>query len=601
MTASSTFSAALSHTAGACVLKASGLAKTYDGEPLFSDVSLVAAAGERIGLVGANGAGKSTLLRLLAGRDTPDAGTVSYGPGDRVGYLDAEVVDPDATVGSFLREGLGEVPVLAARMRVLEHAMAATGDSSEAGATDDVLTEYADLQDRFELLGGWEAQARADEVRHHLDVADLDPETRLADISGGQRARLMLARLLLEEPSILLLDEPTNHLDMAGVGWLGEFLAGYRGVLVVVTHDRAFLDATVQRIVELDVLTDRAEAYEGGYTDYRAEKQRRRARLFSDWEAQEKHRRRLAEDIERTADQALRTELGTRNDKLRRYAKKVAKKAKARERRLLREMTSTRWIERPEERPPLVLEFAATTSPDTVVLDLDRVSADRGGGPLWQPLSATVRGGERVLVTGENGTGKSTLLEVLAGELAPAAGEVGRGTGIGSLPQAHDRLPLTMPVIDYLRRRVPVYEEDAERLLDSYLFDVEQFRRPLGTLSAGELRRLLLACLVNGGHGILLLDEPTNYLDFESLDVLEAALAGFGGTVVAVSHDVRFGAALRPTGRWHITRDTPDAGAATSTDVSGPPGVCGTAAGAARNRPGGQVAAPGRWLVEWTR
>ncbi|GAA4992355.1 ribosomal protection-like ABC-F family protein [Actinopolymorpha pittospori] len=556
-------SPALSRAPGAPVLKASGLTKTHDGDPLFTDVNLIVNAGERIGLVGPNGAGKSTLLRILAGRDRPDRGTVSYGPRDRVGYRDADIPDTETTVGAFLDAGLGEIAGIAARMRVLEHAMADSGGTHDAEDTDnterpenteDVLAEYAAAQDRFEVLGGWEAQARSEEVRDRLGLADLDPSRRLGQTSGGQQARLMLARLLLEQPSVLLLDEPTNHLDAAGVSWLGDYLVRYRGVVVVVTHDRAFLDRLVHRVVELDVLTDQAEVYEGGYTAYRLEKRRRRARLLADWEAQEKHHRRLSADIERTANQALRTELTTHNDRMRRYAKKVAKKAKARERRLRREMTSASWIERPEERPPLVLDFAGSTPPDQVVLTAQALVGDRGNGPLWQEFSALVRGGERVVVSGENGTGKSTLLALLAGELSPLRGQATLGVRAGVLPQVHDQLPLRMPVLDYLRRRIPLYEEDAERLLDSYLFDEDQIRRPLGTLSAGEIRRLLLACLVNGGQQLLLLDEPTNYLDFDSLDVLDDALAGFGGTVVAVSHDERFTENFRPTQHWRLLR-----------------------------------------------
>jgi ATPase subunit of ABC transporter with duplicated ATPase domains len=533
------------------MLKAAGLTKSYAGEPVFADVHLTVNAGERIGLVGPNGSGKSSLLRLLAGRDRADRGSVTYGPDERVGYLDHQVPDRDQTVGAFLDEGLGELPALAEQLAAVEAAMAESGEPDP---------DYTDLQERWRLLGGWEARARSAEVRDRLGVAGIDPATPLLRLSGGEQARVMLARLLLEAPAILLLDEPTNHLDGDGLAWLGDFLSAYRGAVVVATHDRAFLDHTVRRIVELDVVTDRAETYEGGYSDYRAEKHRRRVRLLRDWEAQEKHHRRLAEDIERTAEQAMRTEEGTKDSKMRRYSKKVAKKAKARERRLRREMLSARWIERPEERPPLTFRFAAVTPPDQEVLRLDELVADRGAGRLWQPFSAEVRGGERVLVTGQNGTGKSTLLEVVRGRLDPASGTAERTVKFGLLPQTHDRLPKRIRVIDYLRRLVPLYEADAERLLESYLFDPEQYRRPLGTLSAGETRRLLIAALVNSGAGLLLLDEPTNYLDFESLEVLEQALEAFRGTVIAVSHDVRFGESLRPSQHWHLSSGVWEAG-----------------------------------------
>ena len=217
-------------------------------------------------------------------------------------------------------------------------------------------------------------------------------------------------------------------------------------------------------------------------------------------------------------------------------------------------MASARWIERPEERPDLVLDFVATDlpAPDQPALELQQLTADRGNGPLWKELSTAVTGGERVLVTGDNGLGKSTLLALVAGDLAPASGTIRRHTRIGLLPQLHDGLPLAMRTIDFLRRQIPMYEADAEALLAAYLFDIDDFHRPLGTLSAGELRRLLLACLVNGGYGVLLLDEPTNFLDFESLDVVEAALSTFRGTLIAVSHDQRFADALRPTRRWHL-------------------------------------------------
>ncbi|BCJ69089.1 ABC-F family ATP-binding cassette domain-containing protein [Polymorphospora rubra] len=495
------------------MLKVISVGKTYDGEPLFAGVELALGAGDRIGLVGPNGVGKSTLLRILTGAEPPSTGHVAVAPGTRIGYFAQQVTDPDATVGDFLHAGLGELHDVDREMRALERRL-------EAG--DDVLAAYGEVQERWTALAGWKTASRLAEVRDHLDIAHLADDTPLRRVSGGEQARLTLARLLLDTPDTLILDEPTNHLDADGIAWLGRWLAGFAGGLLVVSHDRAFLDAAVHRIVELDGIHDEPQFYTGGHTEYRAEKVRRWQKLLTDHEAQEKDRRRWEADIARTRSHALGVETTVRSgpgaDQQRRYAKKVAKKAKARERRLRRQMASIRWIAQPQTRPRLALAFRGEATADEVVLRVAGLTVERGGRTLLDRVDLDVRGGDRILVTGRNGAGKTTLLRALA-DAGPAA--------VAVLPQTHDDLRVDVSVLDFFRSHVPVYVDDAERLLDGYLFGPDQWSVPLRTLSAGELRRLLLAVMVNSPARVLLLDEPTNYLDLDSLDVVEQALQAF--------------------------------------------------------------------------
>ena len=518
-------------------LKATGLSLAFHAEPLFDGVSIAVGAGDRVALVGPNGVGKSTLLKILAGRLAATGGRVELGPNARLGYFAQQVPDPEETVGAFLRSPLTEVFSLESRLRDLEAHL--------AEGNEGVLDEYGTLLDRFEALDGWTARARVDDVRHRLDVAHLADDARLAQVSGGEQARLMLARVLLADPTVLLLDEPTNHLDADAIAWLGDYLARFPGGVLVISHDRAFLDRVANRVVELDAIHDELQEYEGGYTQYKAEKQARWQKLLLDYEAQEKHRVRLAADIDATKGHASATENATTNDHWRRIAKKVARKAKARERRLERELQSARWIAEPQTRPTLALAFPNAKKPrHEFVLRANDLAVTAGPRVLLTAPSLAIRTGDRILITGPNGAGKSSLLREIAARL-PAA-------DLGLLPQTHDHLRLNTTVIDYFRSKVPIYPEDAEQVLTGYLFGEDQWHAPLHMLSAGELRRLLLAIVVNQGARVLLLDEPTNYLDFDSLDVIERALAAFTGTVVAVTHDRYFADAISFKTHWHV-------------------------------------------------
>jgi ATPase subunit of ABC transporter with duplicated ATPase domains len=519
------------------VLKCDGLVRAYDALPLFADVSFVLADGDRVGLVGPNGAGKSTLLRLIAGLDRPDGGHVVLGDRDTVGYLAQQTPQPDLTLSAHLHASAGEVFELHRELQRQEAGLA------EGRARRAELDRYGDIQERYSALDGWGFQTLIDEVRRHLDIAHIDEETPLRSLSGGEQARVMLAGVLLARPTVLLLDEPTNHLDLAGLRWLETYLAAFPGAAMIVSHDRRFLDNTASRVFELDGVSDRLQTYEGGYTTYRAEKVRRWQRLLEEHRAQERYRKRLEADIARTRQQALgveRTASGLGSDQLKRYAKKVAAKAKARERRLRRQMEAAEWIGNPTKAPSFTLSLDGVSVTGQRLAALTDVGVRHGARRVLDGVNLVVRGRDRIAVMGDNGAGKTTLLRLLAGELAPTYGRAEPAETAGILPQDHHRLPLDRPLLDYYRSQVIGYEDEARAFLGHFLFDQEQMHRPLRTLSPGERSRLLIAVLVSSGSELLLLDEPTNHLDFDSLDVIEEALRQFRGTIVAVSHDRAF-------------------------------------------------------------
>ena len=523
------------------MLRALDLTKSYDGAPLFEGLSLTLNPGDRAGLVGANGAGKSTLLRLLAGHELADRGSLFVTA--TVGYLPQEA--PDVTIDDLLHTALGEAgEALAALQR--------PGD----------LDAYAHALERAEATGAWAAEARAEDVRRRLGIDHLDAERPLSRLSGGEQARALLAATLLQDPDVLLLDEPTNHLDADGLTWLEEFLAGFDGAVLVVSHDRRFLDAVVSRIYELG---DELEQYEGGYTAYRDEKARRRARLEELATAQDKRRRRLEADIAAThgyAQYTERTASRAAAPKLKRYAKKVAKKAKSREGRLEREMASTDWVERPREAAAVRLKFDAAADRGRRVAHLDGA-----GARVLRDVDLTLHGGERVAITGANGAGKTTLLQLLLGTLEPSHGAVHTAASVRLLPQRPQDVGATGPLLPWFRRhtRPGIDESEARTLLAHFGLDADAVHRPLERLSPGQRARAAIAAIVASEADLLLLDEPTNHLDFDTLEVLETALAKSPSTIVAVSHDRWFLDAIGTTRHLHVQDGAVYEGSSTSS------------------------------------
>ena len=522
------------------MLRAVSLSKHYDLDPLFEGLDLTLSPGDRVGLVGPNGTGKSTLMRLLAGVEEPTSGAVVRSPGLTVGWQAQEAPEPGMPVADFILSG---APAWAAA-RERMHALGSTLGAGEPAA----LADYARAVEVFEALGGWATDARLDQVRSRLGVATqsgIAGDRPMGSLSGGEQSRVMLARLLVTDPDVLLLDEPTNHLDAEGRRWLGEHLAGFRGAVLVISHDRRFLDRAVNRVVELDGIAPGLQDYPGcGYTAYRGEKQRRWERLLLDFEAQEKYRRQLAEDIERTKEYARGVEVANpRNPSARRLAKKVARKALSRERRLARQMQAASWIAQPQTRPALAMRFAVEedTAPETLadVRDLDVTVGERR---LLTGASLRVRREDRILLSGPNGAGKTSLLRAVTPLLHGAA----------VLPQTHEDLPTDLSALELFRSRVPMYLEEAEEVLEAFLFDGHDRERRVGDLSVGQVRRLLIATLVNRPSRVLVLDEPTNHLDFDSLEVVEAALAEYRGALLVVSHDEEFADRVGLHRRWQV-------------------------------------------------
>ena len=512
------------------MLTASSLFAAHGDTTIFNDLSFTLSGTRRVGLVGPNGAGKTTLLRLLAGVVAPERGSVRLGPGDRVGYLPQEPPGPELTIDRLLGAALGEVWELHGQLERLERQL----DDPAA------LEAYGEAQERFGALGGWALQAQLDGARRALGIAHVPLDAPLGTLSGGEAARALLAGVLLARLTILLLDEPTNHLDLDGLAWLEEFLVGFAGAVLVVSHDRRFLDATVSQIVELDggALT----TYEGGYTEYHDEKARRAARVELAYEAQEKRVRRLEADIVATRGFAKRTETTVSRaeaPRMKRYAKKVAKKAQARERRLRRDLESEEHIDKPRHVGALKMELDGGGG-GRLVAALRDVSAGWDAEPLLRDVSLTVHGRDRIAITGPNGAGKSTLLALLQGELEPLSGTVDRPVRAAVLPQGADALPADVPAVAFVRAHAQVGEGEARRLLGHFGLEGAASLRPLGRLSPGERARTAIAAMVAARAELLLLDEPTNHLDFPSLDVLESALREYPGAIVAVSHDRAF-------------------------------------------------------------
>ena len=560
--------------------------KSYGVETILDNLSFVVNPGERVGLVGPNGSGKSTLLRIIAGEEQADSGTVSRAPGATLGYLpQGFALDEERTVYETVIGGL------AGWRTAREEVETLTGTVSRAAGDElpRALTAYGDALTQFESLGGYTIEHRLEQILTGLGLPISNTQYPISNLSGGQRTRVGLARILLAQPNVLLLDEPTNHLDIQALEWLENFLQHYAGAVLIVSHDRTFLDRTVTKILALDPETHRLREYPGNYTTYAEAAARELGKSWEEYRDQQAEIRRMEDDIHRTKMHAQSVELTTtsRQPTVRRYAKKVAKKAKSREKKLKRYLDSDERVDKPKKGWEMKLDFEETMRSGQIVLDMAGVSfAYPGGAPLFEDVEATITYGERIALLGANGTGKSTLLKLIVGELElaedwkhpsttafakpnalrsgrsqssadqPKPGRVRLGTSVrvGYMPQEQETLPSTATPLSVIQSAKAMTETEARNFLHYFLFEGDGALTPVGSLSYGERARLILAKLVAEGANFLILDEPVNHLDIPSRERFEAALDAFPGTVLAAVHDRAFIETFLGKGRGKVWR-----------------------------------------------
>uniref|UniRef100_A0AAU2V404 ATP-binding cassette domain-containing protein n=1 Tax=Streptomyces sp. NBC_00003 TaxID=2903608 RepID=A0AAU2V404_9ACTN len=514
-------------------LTLTAVSKAYGDRPVLEDVSLTVRPGEKTAVIGENGSGKSTLLRLLAGAERPDSGEVTaVFPGGRAHLAQTLDLAPDRTVQDAVDLALNELRTLEAAISAAETRLADAGEAE--------LAAYGDLLAAYEERDGYRTDARTDAALHALGLAHVTRDRELGSLSGGEQSRLALACVLAAAPELLLLDEPTNHLDRQATDWLAEQLRAHRGTLVVVTHDRAFLERVSTTILEVDRDLRTVVRYGDGWAGYRtarAAARRRRELAHQEWREELNRTRELVEAAgQRLAASGKDPRQGFGKHRRSSEAKLSGQVRAAR--------TRLDQLERePVAAPPPPLRFNArlTTAAATPEGPLVELTGVKVGGRLDVP-GLTVKPGRRLLVSGPNGAGKTTLLRVLAGDLVPEEGEVRRTSRhIGYLAQELDHNPSRLPLLSaYAAGRSGLPEERADELLALGLFREEDLAVPVAALSVGQRRRLELARLVTRPADLLVLDEPTNHVSLALVEEVEQALAGYPGAVVVVSHDRRF-------------------------------------------------------------
>ena len=505
------------------LLQASGITKHYGVTPVLEGLSLLINERDRIGLVGVNGAGKSTFLRILAGELTADSGSVSKPREVKIGYLaQNSSFDGRMTIQEVMYDAFGPLLEQERELRRLEERMADPTEQEDAARYEALLGQYADKNDRFRDAGGFEMDTRIRSVLHGMGFGDFPRGTPVGSLSGGQRTRLALARLLVVQPELLLLDEPTNHLDIATLTWLEQYLRTYSGAMVIVSHDRYFLDATVTSIVEIE--RHQATRYTGNYTRFMEQKAADFAQRVKLYEQQKKEIARMEDFIQRNLVRATTT-----------------RRAQSRRNALER----IERLEKPGTLKQASFSFTTERRTGKDVLQVSEASASPSEelAPLFKGVSFEAKRGERIALLGPNGIGKTTLLKALVGSLPLRKGTIRWGTGVmlGYYDQEQKQLNKANTVLEEVWSEYPMLPEaEIRTVLGNFLFSGEDVKKTVGSLSGGEKARVALSKLMLRKANVLVLDEPTNHLDLWSREVLEAALEEYDGTLLFVSHDRYF-------------------------------------------------------------
>ena len=494
------------------VLKISGLSKSFGIKTVFENVSFEVRSGERIGLVGANGAGKTTLLKCIMGAEEPDKGSVKASDGAIIGYLRQDFNYTSHTIREEMEDAWKDVLYYKDRMETLAREL-------ESSKSDEKLVEaYGRAEARFEFLGGYDYESTTRKILTGLGFSDDDWDRDIHSFSGGQKVRINLAAAFVRHPDFLLLDEPTNHLDMGMLEWLEEYLRSYKGGILMISHDRYFLDGAATGIIDLE--NHHIRSFRGGYTRYMETKENQDRAYEKAYEKQQEH-------IKETEEYIRRYKAGIK-----------AKQARGRQSQLNRLVR----LEKPVHQASLRFHFDPPQECADKVLDVLRVEGSYGSHILFKDLTIHIKKGETVGLIGPNGAGKTTILKMITGEKKPDTGfiQLGNNVKMGYYSQEQERLHPKLTVLDEVRDTFNFGEKEARNILGMFLFRGDDVFKTVGMLSGGEKARLSLLCLFLEKPNFLILDEPTNHLDIPTREIMEDAIEAFGGTCLVVSHDRYF-------------------------------------------------------------
>lgn len=492
------------------------IAKSFGIHEIFHDVSFMLDKGEKLGLVGVNGSGKTTLLRCLLQPESVDAGFIRYEPGLKVGYVEQGFQNiGEGTLWEFLLQASPEILELRAKLAELEKTIAETKQGAEL---EELLAAYARISANYEHADGYNYEQRIKMVLFGLGFAEEEWSKTAENFSGGQKTRIMLAAALVRRPDLLILDEPTNHLDIQMTEWLERYLTEFKGGLLVVSHDRYFLDNVVGRVLEME--GGKLQSFRGNYSKYLEQKEIQLATLEAAYGAQQEY-------IARTEAYIRRFKAGIKS--------KMARGRQSQLNRLER-------MEAPVQNEEFELRLPPAPESAERVLILEELAVGYGDNILLKDINLILRKGEKTALLGPNGAGKTTLLKTILGELAPLKGrsQIGNRVQIGYFSQSYERLDPKQTLLDNFLTEYGYTDEHTRRLLGGMLFHGDEVFKEIGTLSGGQKARLVLLKLVLDGANCLVLDEPTNHLDIAAREAVEAALEAFDGTVLVVSHDRYF-------------------------------------------------------------
>lgn len=504
-------------------LNANGLVKYFGANKIFENISFEVKTGERIGLIGQNGCGKTTLMKMLIGLEEFQSGEISLRKDNKVGYLNQiPVFEKSITTENVLRMAFEGVYQLRSQMEELEHSMG----SLEGAQLEKAMNSYSKLLEQYEMNHGYDLDTKIDKITEGLQINVRMKEMLFEKLSGGEKTRVILAKILLEEPDILLLDEPTNHLDLVTIEWLEGFLKEYKGAALIISHDRFFLDNVVSKIYELEY--DHMEQYLGNYSYYLVEKERRFLIAYRNYQNQQRKIEQMEQQIERYRI------WGAMRD-----SDKMFKRAKELEKRL----EKIEVLDRPViENRKIRLNQTVVGRSGKIVLELTGLNKAFGEQELLRDINLNLFYQDSACIIGENGSGKTTLLKMILGEVEPNRGviRIGANVKIGYLPQQVEYPDEDQTVLEYFARLYNLTNGAARSQLAKVMFLQEDVNKKIKYLSGGEKSRLRLCSLTFEGANLLILDEPTNHLDMDSREVLEETLMEFDGTLLFVSHDRYF-------------------------------------------------------------